>query len=90
MSGCTERQANAPHRAKEIDRNRLSASLPVLEENVLEQQGRSSTRALHDPVGDFGYLEMGPYRMGDPRELTDAVNGLDEVTKVVQGHIRNA
>jgi hypothetical protein len=67
----------------------LSASLPVFEQNMLEQERGSSTGTLHDPIGDLGDLEVGTHRMGNPGELADSIYGLDEVPKVVQGHIRN-
>jgi hypothetical protein len=85
-----QRQAHPAHRAKEVDHYRQGASLSILEKYMLEQQCRSSTGTLHDPVGDLGYLQVGPHWMCYPGELADSIYGLDKVPKVVQGHIRKA
>ncbi len=50
---------------------------------MLEEQSGASTRALHHPVGNLGDLQAGPHRMGDPGQLTDAGDGLDELPEVV-------
>jgi hypothetical protein len=50
---------------------------------VLEQKGGSAAGTFHDPVCDLGYLQSSGDRVADAHQLTDAVDGFDEVTEIV-------
>ena len=52
-----EREAHPPHRAEEVDGDRLGAPAAVLEEDVLEEERGPAARALHAAIGDLRDLE---------------------------------
>ena len=76
-------QAHSAERAEQVDGDRLRTPPAVVEQDMLEEKSLASTRALHDPVGNLGDLQAGPHRMGDSGQLTDSVDGLDELPEVV-------
>jgi hypothetical protein len=58
----------------------------VIQERVLEQQGRTTAGTLHHPVRYLGDLQPGAYRLGHPDQLADPVDRLDKLPEIIDRH----
>src|SRR5438128_23730 len=64
----------------------LRAAGSVLEQDMLEQQRRAAAGALHAAVGDLGDLEARAHGLGNADQLADAIDFLEELAEVIEGH----